>query len=424
MSVRAAAAGLVMVVLLSGCRGNQGYEGPYAAEVNAAIPRIERAMGVPFLEPPRLELRNHSQVREFLEQRFAEDLPDEELAGVEASYKRFGLVPDSLDLRTLYLTLLVEQIVGFYDPKTKVLYLVEEAPASQRGVIITHELIHALQDQYVNLDSIQSIERQNDKSLAAQAVIEGQAMFLQLEAAAGGAGLAARLPGGWDRVRQGIRDNQALMPQFSRAPLIVQETLIFPYLSGAEFVRRRDFSNGTDAFAALPMSTEQVMHHDAYGDSTDAPTRVVFAPRGGNVDVIHENGLGEFEIRVLLFDHLEDQNAAVRGAAGWDGDRYQLVRSGSSNALLWATVWDTESDADEFAELISRALSRRYGDSAPPADRRSFVLQGRRVVVERAELDGRPMVFVEDRPESVSARMLAPAMVSLEAMPATANMVR
>lgn len=167
------------------------------------------------------------------------------------------------------------------------------------------------------------------------------------------------------------------------------------------------------------------MHPGAYGgDSTDAPTRIVFNEPSGGARILHENGLGEFETRVLLFDLLDDLNAAVRGAAGWDGDRYQLIESGSSNVLLWASVWDSESDADEFAELISRAMSRRYGDSDPPADRRSFVLQGRRVAVERAELDGRHMVLLEDRPESATARLLTPASVRLEEMPATANLVR
>lgn len=423
LSARLTTALVAAVVLVAGCRGNAGYDGPFAAEVNAAIPRIERATGMRFKEPPRLETRTREQVRAFLEQRFAEDLPQQELAGIEATYKRFGLVADSLDLRELYLALLTEQIVGFYDPKTKVLYVVEEAPEAQRSAIITHELIHALQDQYADLAALQSLRDDNDRSLAAQAVIEGQAMYEQIAATIGSGSLAARLPGGWDRVRQSIRENRTLMPLFASAPMILQETLIFPYLSGAEFVRRMDQEDGSFFFRELPTSTEQVMHMRAYGgDSTDAPTRVVLPDISGD-EVLYENGLGEFETRVLLFEHLEDQPAAVRGAAGWDGDRFRLVARGGENALVWASVWDTAEDADEFAALIARALARRYGDSAPPDDQRTFTRAGRRVTVTRVELDGRPGVIVEDVPARVTGRLVDPAAIRLEEMPATASVV-
>jgi len=424
LKARRAAAMLAGMLLVQACRGsNTEYDGPFQAEVNAAIPRIEQAMGVPFREPPRLETRTREQVREFLEIRFAEDLPHEELSASETVYKRLGLVADSLDLRSLYMSLLTEQIVGFYDPETKVLYVVEEAPVAQRAAIITHELIHALQDQYADLLSLQRVRNDNDRALAAQSVIEGQAMFKQLEAMMEGGAIATRLPGGWERVRQSIRDNRATMPLFAAAPMIMQETMIFPYLSGAEFVRRENYENGAAAFERLPASTEQVMHPGAYGDTIDAPTRVIFGDSAGS-DAMYENGLGEFETRVLLFEHLGDQNAAVRGAAGWDGDRFQLFERGGADAVAWVSVWDTENDAAEFAELITDALARRYGQEDLPDDARSFSANGRRVTVSRAESDGRPLVLVEDVAATVSGRLLDLSAVRLEESPATVNVIR
>ena len=60
-----------------------------------------------------------------------------------------------MDLRAFFLRMLTEQIVGYYDPATKMLYVVNGADEQIVGVTITHELVHALQDQYVNLDSLQ-----------------------------------------------------------------------------------------------------------------------------------------------------------------------------------------------------------------------------------------------------------------------------
>ena len=58
---------------------------------------------------------------------------------------------------------LTEQIIGYYDPKTKVLYVVEGAPEEYVGITIMHELVHALQDQYVNLDSLEHITGDDDR---------------------------------------------------------------------------------------------------------------------------------------------------------------------------------------------------------------------------------------------------------------------
>ena len=69
-----------------------------------------------------------------------------------------GLLPDSLDLRKFMLSLLTEQIVGYYDPTTKVLYIVQGASDEMVGVTVSHELVHALQDQYINLDSLQKVQ--------------------------------------------------------------------------------------------------------------------------------------------------------------------------------------------------------------------------------------------------------------------------
>ena len=71
------------------------------------------------------------------------------------------------------------------------------------------------------------------------------------------------MPGGWDRVREMIRENQTAMPVFASAPMLLQESLLFPYLSGAEFMHRfKDAKSGRPPWQPLPASTEQVMHFE------------------------------------------------------------------------------------------------------------------------------------------------------------------
>ena len=404
---RRAAALAGQLVLATRCRGERAaaaaaYEGPFAEDVRAAIPKIERVSRVPFRAPPKVEARSSAEVRAFLERQFEEENTAGELAGQTAAYKRLGLIADDVDVRQLLLDLLTEQIVGFYDPATKVLYVVEGSAPELRQTIIEHELIHALQDQYVDLDSLRQLTRaDNDLASAVQAVTEGQAVYEQLEANLGLGDIAARLPGGWERVRTEIRRNSTNMPLFSTAPLLFQETLLFPYLSGAEFIRRAKLADTMPvANMRLPLSTEQVMRPEAYAGAGDAPTRIAL-PRPVGGEPIYQNNLGEFETRLLLFTWSRDQPAAVRGAAGWDGDRYVLFRTPEGEAIAWLTVWDSPVDAGEFFDVVDEALARRYRDlraESVGAHERRYTGGERAMRLTAVEVQGRPAVLFVDVP--------------------------
>jgi hypothetical protein len=69
----------------------------------------------------------------------------------------------------------------------------------------------------------------------------------------------------------------------------------------------------------MPISTEQILHPARYV-AGDRPDALAFESPG-RYTVRYEDGLGEFEIRLLLQQHLGDDSAAARFAAGWDGDR-------------------------------------------------------------------------------------------------------
>ena len=400
--LRAAAVTLLLLPLVTSCRSREiDCEGPYCAEVERVIPLIERSSGLTFRDPPRIQERSTAQVREFVLNQLREPRAVREMAGMEVAYKRFGLVPEAMNLTEFLASLLEEQIIGYYDPTTKVLYVVEGADRDIAHLTLTHELVHTLQDQYVNLRDFQALERENDRQLAAQAVFEGQAVFEQLAVMLGGGNVAINLPGGWDRVRQQIRDAQASMPVFSSAPLILQETLIFPYLTGAEFIRSfKTRRPGESPLDDLPISSEQVMHPGKFFGQRENPLRVQLAVRG---QLTYENTLGEFETRVLLYEWVGDQNDAVRGAAGWGGDRYGVVRTARGDALVWVTAWDTQYDAGEFHDLMIRGIERRFEiGGTGEATERTYSARGRTIRVTTREVAGHPLVIYVDVPAGIS----------------------
>lgn len=416
MSVRLARLAAVALLGAVACdRGKDAGSGPYAREIAEAIPRIEQATGLKFKSPPKVEVRTREQVRDFLLQQFEEATPAAQLLGEEKAYKLLGLIPDTMNLRAFFVRVLTEQVVGYYDPKAKSLFVVEGADEQIVGVTITHELVHALQDQYVNLDSIQKSGSNNDRLAAAQALVEGEAQFEQISIMLGGPDqLEVRLPGAWDRIREEIRNRQGEMPVFATAPMVIQESLLFPYLSGAEFVRRVKEKRGSvDLFRDIPRSTEQILHPTAFlATPPDEPTEVTLpAPRGATH--AYENDMGEFGTRLIVYDYLKDPQTAARAAAGWDGDRFMVVERGSERGLVWAIVWDSPVDAAEFTDALVRATMRRTGAPQRSVGAGvSYSSKGRTISIQPVSIGDRALVVYSNLPDGLGS-VIDPAAIKL-----------
>lgn len=400
--------------------------GPYADLVAEVVPRIEREMGLPFKTPPKIQQRTREEVAVFVRKQLESERGRQQVAGQEAVYRLLGLIPDTMQLGGLLQRLLEEQIVGYYDPATKVLYVVDGAPESLLNQTVSHELVHALQDQYVSVDSIQRQTDDGDRQTAAQAVLEGQAVYMQLRVDPD-AGLTLRMPGGWDRIRDMIRDGAVGMPVFSSAPRAVREGLLFPYLGGADFVRR--FVNvrpEKDLLTDLPASTRQILNDSAYfgadAASRDLPTTVTFpAPRAGTL--FYSNTVGEFETRLALVPHLRNDELAIRAAGGVSGDRLAVVTLPQGKALVWVSVWDSPVDAADFLDAMGDAARRRYeigkqavvpGSTTRRYDAPASPKRGARTVtISLEQVNGKPVVFYMDLPAGSSAP-IDPARITIE----------
>ena len=412
-------AALGAALLFAACnRGSDAAgKGPYAREVAEAMPRIEKATGLKFKTPPKVEVRTREQVKDFLLKKFNEETPASELAGEEKAYKMLGLLPDTMNLRDFLLRILTEQVVGYYDPAAKTLYVVNGADEQIVGVTITHELVHALQDQYANLDSLQKASTDNDRLAAAQALIEGEAQFEQLAIMLGGAeNIETRLPGTWDRIREEIRNRQSDMPVFATAPMVIQESLLFPYLSGAEFVNRvKEKKGNVNLFSDIPRSTEQVMHPARFLSSPpDDPTTVSLpAPKGATK--VYENDMGEFGTRLALYRYLKDAATSAHAAEGWDGDRFMVVEGKGGTGLVWALVWDSAIDAAEFSDALSRVV--RLRTAAPerqlPGGGATFASNGRTISIKPHSVGDRALVIYSDLPDAMGSSVIDPAGITL-----------
>ncbi len=379
---------VVVVVLSLGCRERaQAVQGEADLKdmVHRMMPVVAQATGLPFKREPLVLRRARAQVRDYVIRKFDEDLPPADLAGVQSALRLFGLIPDSLELRPTMIDLLTEQIAGYYDPDSNALFIPADIEPFQLRVVVSHELVHALQDQYVHLDSIITQRHANDRRSAAQAVLEGQATVAQIPVL-----MPEQKPDtfalGWFwRQRAVMAAQQAQMKEFARAPLWLREGLIFPYLGGADFIvwfRHKYF--GRSVLDAMPQSTEQILHPERYA-AHDEPTDLVFSSRPDTLQ--YEDGLGEFETRLLFQQHLGDEAEAANLAAGWDGDRYQVLGP-KSDALVWYSVWDDVAAATRFAAGLQRAWQKGRPDGRT----------ARRSEIRQLTVSGRPVVRLVDAP--------------------------
>jgi len=382
--LRFVSAGTLCVALLAcGKPGEAQSERRVLATAEDLLPEVERAVGMPFRQPPQIAVRSREQVSRYLAHKLDDEMPPEELHRLAVSYRLFGLIPDTLDLRSLMVALYTEQVVGYFDPDSSTLYVVEGSDPLQLRMVLAHELVHALQAQYVSIDELLDPGKANDRRTAAQAVLEGQATLASLTALMPDQDFDA-MPEFWSTYRLALTQQHELMPVFSSAPLIIREVLIFPYLGGADFVRwfNREYGDTVPYGAMLPVSTEQILHPDRYREG-DLPVELAV---GDGSPVLHSDGLGEFEIRVLLTQLTGSESVGRAGALAWGGDRYAVIPAGSDEyALVWWSVWDVERAADRFSILLTRLWPDRSA-------------AGRRHVIERLTVERLPAVRLIDAP--------------------------
>ncbi len=352
---------LTVLLVMVGCRGAppprdrmEITPAALAALVDSLMPHVAAAAELPFLATPASAVRSVEELQAFLHAKLLEEVPPLRLEGLSSTYRLLGLIPDTLDLMALFSAIYAEQIAGYYDPDSTALYFVSRGDPAQVRFLLAHEMTHALQHQYLPIDSILSAREDGDRIMAAQAVLEGQAQLVAM---------LTLLPGQdiltdqafLDEVEDQMRAAQGSMPIFRTAPLIVREALIAPYLRGTVFVHWfRNTYPGEQPFGdRMPRSTEQILHPQRYADG-DEPITLRFQrpdPR-----LLNEDTFGELEITVLRSVLVGIDEVPTEVAMGWGGDRYRVVRTDEGPALVWYTVWDTAGAAQRFQSQIADRL--------------------------------------------------------------------
>lgn len=332
--------------------------------------RLARILPTPFRAPVTVKVIDREALRPIVEREMATELPPAELDFQQSAWRLLGLAGPDFDLKQAILDLLAANVGGFYLPREKAFYLMPGMP--YQDLITAHELTHAHQDQYFDLEALRRARQGNDDAiLALTALIEGEAMQSMAIYAVrhgnpwqivGGAFLSSLLSG-------------SQTASLAAAPPLLRESLLFPYTEGQFLVSLLHAQGGwkriRQSFTDPPASSEQVLHPVKYMRRRDRPTPLALPHAatvlGAGWEAVGANTLGEFGMRQWFASQGLDYAAATRAATGWDGDRFALYRHAEEGqVLLWVTVWDSEEDCQTFSRAAQETrLLREQGSEGP-----------------------------------------------------------
>ena len=338
--------------------------------------QVATLRGLPQTTPFSRGVLSRAEIGAKLRERISKDYSAEEVQVESAVLKRMGLLPLDADYEKLLFDLLTEQVAGFYDPYKKTLYIADWLPLDMQRPALAHEIEHTLQDQHFDLKRFsQPFKEDGDRQLARSAVVEGDGTALMLEFAARGMNLdTAKMPQMIARLgKQMMQMSMAATPALQQAPLVLRESLVFPYVAGLEFViahrANEPWSRIDEVFKDPPDSTEQIIHPEKYAQR-ERPVAITAQPLASLAAVgykdVRRDVLGEMLFRVWFTSRLSEATAA-QAAAGWGGDR--LVAYSTPKEALPAVIvlsaWDSDPDADE-AELALRKVIVGLTTPTPP----------------------------------------------------------
>ena len=317
--------------------------------------------------PLKKSIRSRAEIREYVLKQM-DDLKDaKERYASQRSGEAFGLLPKNFDLDSFLVDLLTEQIAGLYDPKTHEFYIADWIAPDEQRMVMSHELTHALQDQYFHVDAWVKAARPNDDAeLARDAVLEGSAMAGMLDYMLKDKGLKLKdLP---DVDPSLFVGDLSQTPMLKKAPPFIKDSLLFPYFAGLSFsagvIRTTGWAGFASVFERPPASTQQIMHPSLYrSNKVPAPLKVDLPESipGKEWTKLEENTMGEFGWKEILKQFI-DEPLATHVAAGWDGDDYICYEQKDSKRLVLATRerFNSEQMTSEFFSAYADALTKRY----------------------------------------------------------------
>jgi hypothetical protein len=365
--------------------------------------------GLPVKAPVKRQLTTRADVERYLKEKLDDDQDSKRMQEDEIVLKKFGLLDRDFALKPFMLALLKEQIEAYYDSKTKTVNLLDWVDADEQKPVLAHELTHALQDQHANLEKWddqtpdevstdaagdQDHLARDEMDTARDAVAEGQATAVMIDYMLKPSGKSlVKNPEIVDFWKDQMSGSDS--PVMSRAPLLLSESMLFPYKEGVSFEQDVWMDEGrTPAFAGAldrpPTSSWEIINPRVY-EKHEIPAIPLLPNIHPLVDSLYRpydiGQVGQLDLHIIaeLFggdQAARDLTSAWNGGIYWAGQLRSATTpaaqdSTKSLAIFYLSVWKNRESAQDFAKLYADSLGRKYtnvkldktaADTAPAGD--------------------------------------------------------
>jgi hypothetical protein len=335
-------------------------------------------------EPVRLAVLDGVALVGVVKKHVKDEVPPDVIRAEGRAFETLGLIPPGYKYEEETYALLEEELAGLYMPEDKTMYVALGIDGVELDATLSHELVHALQDQYFEIGKKMKFQQGASDALGAlQSLAEGDATSAMIDevilSKKGEDGLAqmnaSDLP---DRGPEEFLDESLQEKKgdaaIKRAPRFLALGLVAPYADGLAFVnalRRRGGWAAVDAaWGKPPITTEQLLHvdkYDAFEPAVDVKIATA-AALGAGWKQTYDDGFGEQEGR-LAFTTWMTTYASRKAAGGWGGDRVTLFEGdGDKHAVAWKIVFDTPAEATEAGALLNTGWAAAYGTAQKKGD--------------------------------------------------------
>ena len=381
------------------------------ADVDEILKFVSKDTGLPVKHPVKRALASREEVRKYLQETERNDEDTKRLERTGIILKKLGLLPREFDLGKFLDDVLEEQVAGYYDTKTKTIYLLDWVETEEQKPVIAHELTHALQDQNYDLDKFlkqgvkledqskalkahEAIQVKVDEpGTARHAIVEGQAQVVLFDYILAPSGRSVGdSPMIIQMAQAAARNSTDQYPVMAKAPMYIKDSLMFPYTTGLDFESAMLHKGGKDlAFNGVltkpPANTREVMQPNVYhtGEHLEPLTLPdMHKALGSNYEPYDVGNLGEFDVNVLLKQFAGEKAANKLSPHFLGGAYYATERTNgkagtaaecgakpsdpkaleqqrvSCLAVLTETRWDTPDSANQWAHRYSGLLLAKY----------------------------------------------------------------
>ncbi|HET7325565.1 MAG TPA: Hvo_1808 family surface protein [Halococcus sp.] len=359
--------------------------------VNRTMARIETIRRLEFTEPVPVDVISRGEF-----QRRPSGISQKHSAAFRtfdnAKFEAMFLVGENENSLAVQESNRGQNVLGYYSPQKNSIVVISPSgtPKLTRSTL-SHELVHALQDQQFNLSS--HVPRTREAANARNGLVEGGANYVQHR-------YGTRCNTDWRCIH--VSQNRSDSPaDFNIGVYILS---FFPYADGPQFVDyfydHEGWAGVNDLYENPPASTEQVIHPRKYG--RDFPTNVTLRDTSSNgwtrvrpdtrpdYAVLGQSALSTMFAYTLYDDYntrMDQRNGSsviaptaflnvgasgvnradlfdydLNYTDGWDGDKMYIYQKNNETGYVWKITWDSRKDAREFVRGYRKLLAHWGGE--------------------------------------------------------------